>query len=184
MTIYSRLSCCPQVFALFFSNIYGLFAERDINKANILTRNYVLVIFFTGVAGGICQCISSIAFSKSGEALTMRMRTMSFAAMLRQEMGWFDREENNLGALVTQLSSDASSLKVSETRFSLKKVNVTTYLSFYPRTGFVWSSNGCYFECCRRNCMCTSDCIFSWMEIDIGDLTLRSSDDFYGNYAR
>ncbi|CAF0800398.1 unnamed protein product [Adineta ricciae] len=103
--------CLTPIFALFFSNIYGLFAERDINKANILTRNYVLVIFFTGVAGGICQCISSIAFSKSGEALTMRMRTMSFGAMLRQEMGWFDREENNLGALVTQLSSDASSLK-------------------------------------------------------------------------
>ena len=70
------------------------------------------MIFFTGVAGGICQCLSSIAFSMSGEALTMRMRSISFASMLRQEISWFDREENNLGALVTQLSSDTSSLKV------------------------------------------------------------------------
>ena len=31
--------------------------------------------------------------------------------MLRQEIGWFDLDENNLGALVTRLSSDAASLK-------------------------------------------------------------------------
>ncbi|CAF3666385.1 unnamed protein product [Adineta steineri] len=103
--------CLTPVFAFFFSNIYGLFAERDIHKANVLTRNYAIIIFFTGVLGGICQCISSIAFSKSGEALTMRMRVMSFGSMLRQEIGWFDREENDLGALVTQLSQDAASLK-------------------------------------------------------------------------
>lgn len=42
----------------------------------------------------------------------MRMRAISFASMLRQEIGWFDREENNIGALVTRLSSDTSSLKV------------------------------------------------------------------------
>ncbi len=43
----------------------------------------------------------------------MRMRVISFASMLRQEIGWFDREENKIGALVTQLSSDTSSLKVN-----------------------------------------------------------------------
>ena len=31
--------------------------------------------------------------------------------MLRQEIGWFDLDENNLGALVTRLSSDAAALK-------------------------------------------------------------------------
>jgi ATP-binding cassette subfamily B (MDR/TAP) protein 1 len=43
----------------------------------------------------------------------MRMRIISFVSMLRQEIGWFDKEENNLGALVTRLSSDTSSLKVN-----------------------------------------------------------------------
>lgn len=41
----------------------------------------------------------------------MRMRIMSFRSMLKQEIGWFDLDENNLGALVTRLSSDAASLK-------------------------------------------------------------------------
>lgn len=107
-----------QLFSLFFTTIYETFVDEDQHRANIKTRNYALIIFFTGVGGGICQCLSSIAFSMSGEALTMRMRRISFASMLRQEIGWFDREENNLGALVTQLSSDTSSLKVINERFS------------------------------------------------------------------
>ena len=97
---------------MFFSEIYGLFGERDLAAADIQTRNYAIIIFCIGIGGGLCQCLSSIAFSKSGEALTMRMRSISFASMLRQEIGWFDREENKIGALVTQLSSDTSSLKV------------------------------------------------------------------------
>ena len=75
------------------------------------------MVLCAGAVGGICQGISTIAFAKSGEALTMRMRVMSFASMLRQEIGWFDREENRVGALVTQLSSDTSSLKVNNKRF-------------------------------------------------------------------
>ncbi len=55
--------------------------------------------------------ISSVALGKAGEELTMRMRVLSFKTMLRQEIGWFDLDENNLGALVTRLSSDAAALK-------------------------------------------------------------------------
>jgi ATP-binding cassette subfamily B (MDR/TAP) protein 1 len=55
--------------------------------------------------------ISSICLTKAGEELTMRIRIISFKSILRQEIGWFDLDENNLGALVTRLSSDAASLK-------------------------------------------------------------------------
>ncbi|CAF4606246.1 unnamed protein product [Rotaria sp. Silwood2] len=99
------------LFALFISNVYELFAEQDLNKANIQTRNLALFIFCIGIVGALCQFLSSVAFAKSGEALTMRMRMMSFGSMLRQEMSWFDCEENSVGALVTQLSSDTSNFK-------------------------------------------------------------------------
>jgi ATP-binding cassette subfamily B (MDR/TAP) protein 1 len=69
------------------------------------------VIFLIGVAGAITQIISSITLAKAGEELTMRMRVIAFKSMLRQEIGWFDLDENNLGALVTRLSSDAAALK-------------------------------------------------------------------------
>ena len=46
-------------------------------------------------------------FSISGENLTNRLRKDAFGAMLRQEMGWYDKVENNTGALCARLSASA-----------------------------------------------------------------------------
>ena len=89
----------------------GAFAEPDPQKQEDKIRMYTYTIFLIGVAGAFTQFISSAALTKAGEELTMRMRALSFTSMLRQEIGWFDLDENNLGALVTRLSSDAASLK-------------------------------------------------------------------------
>nr|XP_045615136.1 ATP-dependent translocase ABCB1-like [Procambarus clarkii] len=50
-------------------------------------------------------------FSLSGEKLTSRLRKLSFAAMLKQEMAWFDEERNSVGALCSRLSADASAVQ-------------------------------------------------------------------------
>ena len=142
-----------QLFALFFSTIYGLFSERDSKKANAETIKYALIIFFTGIGGGLCQFLSSVAFSRSGEALTMRMRSISFASMLRQEVAWFDKEENNLGALVTQLSSDTSSLKVGQRSPRIRSVKRP------PNLGAIRSTHGCHFQCCRRRRVRVEHCL-------------------------
>ncbi len=89
----------------------GALAEPDPNKQEDEIRTYTYVIFLLGAAGAIFQIIASATLTKAGEELTMRMRVLSLKTMLRQEIGWFDLDENNLGALVTRLSSDASSLK-------------------------------------------------------------------------
>ena len=52
-----------------------------------------------------------MCFSVSGENLTSRLRSMTFRAMLRQEIGWFDEERNSSGALTTRLSSDAGQVQ-------------------------------------------------------------------------
>jgi ABC-type multidrug transport system fused ATPase/permease subunit len=100
------------LFALFFAQIYSLFAEPDLEKQKHLTSVYAGAIFLVGLASGVTQFLSSAGFGKSGEELTMRMRQLTFSAMLRQEIGYFDHESNSVGALVTRLSSDASALKV------------------------------------------------------------------------
>ena len=94
-----------------FSEIFGVLAERDPQKQEDKIRMYTYTTFLIGVGGAVSQFISSAALTKAGEELTMRMRGLSFKTMLRQEIGWFDLDENNLGALVTRLSSDAASLK-------------------------------------------------------------------------
>ncbi len=52
-----------------------------------------------------------MCFSVAGENLTSRLRSRSFKAMLRQDIGWFDDERNSSGALVTRLANDASQVQ-------------------------------------------------------------------------
>ena len=47
----------------------------------------------------------------AGERITKRLRYLSFRAMLRQEISWFDMKANSTGALLTRLASDASAIE-------------------------------------------------------------------------
>lgn len=47
-------------------------------------------------------------FGIAGERLTMRLRIEMFRAMLAQEMGWYDKPKNGVGALCARLSGDAA----------------------------------------------------------------------------
>lgn len=38
-------------------------------------------------------------------------RLLTFAAMMRQECGWFDKEEHSVGILSSYLSGDAASVQ-------------------------------------------------------------------------
>ncbi|CAF3842426.1 unnamed protein product, partial [Rotaria sp. Silwood1] len=99
------------IFALFFAQIYGLFGEPDLKKQEHLTSIYAGLMFLIGFVGGVAQFLSNLGFAKSGEELTLRMRKLTFSAIIRQEIGYFDYETNSVGALVTRLSSDAAALK-------------------------------------------------------------------------
>lgn len=50
-------------------------------------------------------------FAVAGERMTARIRSLMFRQMLRQEIGFFDRKDNGVGALCTRLSGDASSIQ-------------------------------------------------------------------------
>ena len=47
----------------------------------------------------------------AGERLTLRLRSETFEAILKQEIGWFDDQRNSTGALVTRLSNDAAQVE-------------------------------------------------------------------------
>ncbi|RKP14622.1 P-loop containing nucleoside triphosphate hydrolase protein [Piptocephalis cylindrospora] len=50
-------------------------------------------------------------FGVSGEKLAARMRLLTFGALLRQEMGFFDLEENGSGALGSKLATESDQVK-------------------------------------------------------------------------
>lgn len=60
---------------------------------------------------GIGTFLQIWAYGVAGELLTMRLRSMTFATMLKQEMAWFDNKSNTVGALCSRLSSDTSNVQ-------------------------------------------------------------------------
>ena len=64
-------------------------------------------------------------FAVSGEALTKRLRSKAFRAILDQEMGYFDEEGQSTGALCTRLGTEASAVQgASGVQFGLILQNI------------------------------------------------------------
>ncbi len=65
----------------------------------------------------------------SGSKLTERVRNKAFACLLRQEIAYFDRPENNSGVICARLSADALSLQdMSGTRLGLIVEMIGTFI--------------------------------------------------------
>ncbi|XP_072010362.1 ATP-dependent translocase ABCB1 isoform X10 [Engystomops pustulosus] len=97
-------------FAIIFSRIIGVFAgEAD----EIRSRSNMFSLLFLGLGGlsFFSLFLQGFAFGKAGEILTKRLRLLTFKAILRQEIGWFDDSKNSTGALTTRLASDASQVQ-------------------------------------------------------------------------
>lgn len=50
-------------------------------------------------------------FGFSGENLTKRLRSLCFKALLTQEIGYFDDQNNNVGKLCTRLAVEAAAVQ-------------------------------------------------------------------------
>uniref|UniRef100_A0A663MRA2 ABC-type xenobiotic transporter n=1 Tax=Athene cunicularia TaxID=194338 RepID=A0A663MRA2_ATHCN len=79
----------------------------------------------------LCSFINrGFMFGKSGEILTMRLRSLSFRALLQQEVGWYDDQKNAVGVLLTRLATDASQVKgATGSRLGLMTMTVFTLLT-------------------------------------------------------
>ncbi|KNE62254.1 hypothetical protein AMAG_07492 [Allomyces macrogynus ATCC 38327] len=68
---------------------------------------WFMVFLGLGLGNVVINLFQFGCFGVAGERLTRRIRETTFAAMLRQEMGWFDDEKHGTGALTVQLSEQA-----------------------------------------------------------------------------
>jgi ABC-type multidrug transport system fused ATPase/permease subunit len=100
------------LFSLVFSTLLSVFAKVD--KPHELRReaNFWAGMFLAIAAVSfIANLLQHYFFILSGEKLTKRLRTMVFTHLLKQEIGFFDQDENNTGALTSQLSTDATKVE-------------------------------------------------------------------------
>ncbi|NXD36043.1 MDR1 protein, partial [Copsychus sechellarum] len=117
-------------FAVIFGKIIGAFQERDPEKRSKNTVVLSLIFLLLGVIILAAYIIQGIMFGKSGESLTMRLRSLSFRALLQQEIGWYDDQKNAVGVLLTRLATDASQVKgATGSRLALMTMTVVTLVT-------------------------------------------------------
>ncbi|XP_075067977.1 ATP-dependent translocase ABCB1 isoform X2 [Mixophyes fleayi] len=111
-------------FAIIFSKIIGVFAGPD-EEMRSKSSMFSLLFLALGGISFVTFFLQGFTFGKAGEILTMRLRLMTFKAMLRQEISWYDDKKNSTGALTTRLATDASQVQgATGSRLALLAQNI------------------------------------------------------------
>ncbi|XP_067418187.1 ATP-dependent translocase ABCB1-like [Emydura macquarii macquarii] len=117
-------------FSVIFGKIIGAFQETDLEKRKKNTTLLSVMFLVLGVISLVTHIIQGFMFGKSGEVLTKRLRSLSFKALLQQEIGWYDDHKNAVGVLLTRLATDASQIKgATGSRIGLFTMTVCTLLT-------------------------------------------------------
>lgn len=69
-----------------------------------------LMFLIVGIAQFVDFAVQGIAFAFTSEKLLFRARSHAFRSIIRQDIAFFDREENNTGALTSFLSTETKHL--------------------------------------------------------------------------
>ncbi|XP_049336167.1 ATP-dependent translocase ABCB1 isoform X10 [Astyanax mexicanus] len=97
--------------AILFAKIIGVFSEPDPEVKRQKALMFSLLFLLVGAVAFLTFFFQGYMFGKSGEILTMRLRSQAFKAILRQDISWFDDHKNAVGVLTTKLATDASLVK-------------------------------------------------------------------------
>ncbi|KAG2199508.1 hypothetical protein INT47_009962 [Mucor saturninus] len=112
--------CIFPIYSFLFSKVITTIS--DPSSTNIApgplkgTNLYALLFFIIGVCAFIGYSAQNVSFELAGESYTKRLRYNLFAAYMRQEIGFYDMEENNTGALTTMLAVDAHNVNEMVTK--------------------------------------------------------------------
>ncbi|KAG9159775.1 hypothetical protein Leryth_007793 [Lithospermum erythrorhizon] len=119
-------------FAIVMSNMIEVFYFSNYASMERKTKEYVFIYIGTGLYAVVAYLIQHYFFSIMGENLTTRVRRMMLAAILRNEVGWFDEDEHNSSLVAARLATDAADVKsaIAE-RISVILQNMTSLLTSF-----------------------------------------------------
>ncbi|CAF0897005.1 unnamed protein product [Brachionus calyciflorus] len=98
-------------FSIIFSKVIAVFqiCDRDEQKKDVIL--YCILFISIGIITFFSNIIQYVMFGLSGENMTKRIRSQAFKAILSQEIGYFDKQENNVGTLTTRLAVEAAAVQ-------------------------------------------------------------------------
>ncbi|KAI8371097.1 putative ABC transporter protein [Blakeslea trispora] len=107
------------VYSLLFAKVITIITVPggNVNPGPMQGTNlYSFLFFILGVCAFLGFAAQLLSFEIAGELYTKRLRADIFAAYMRQEIGFFDQDENNAGALTSRLAVDARNVNEMVTK--------------------------------------------------------------------
>ncbi|KAG9099473.1 GTPase-activating protein [Ceratobasidium sp. 370] len=95
----------PVMGIVYAKAIVGFSLRDDKDKRHSGDRN-ALWFFIIAIVSALAIAIQNVLFGATAARLTSKLRTLSFRAILRQDIGWFDEDKHSTGALTSTLSDN------------------------------------------------------------------------------
>ncbi|KAG8727076.1 GTPase-activating protein, partial [Ceratobasidium sp. 428] len=95
----------PVMGIVYAKAIVGFSLTDDRDKRRSGDRN-ALWFFIIAIVSAMAIAIQNALFGLTSARLTSKLRTLSFRAILRQDIGWFDEDKHSTGALTSTLSDN------------------------------------------------------------------------------
>jgi ATP-binding cassette subfamily B (MDR/TAP) protein 1 len=95
-------------YAYVLGNTVGAYYTNDPSTMQHDVKIYSTIFMVLSVAAFAVNILQHYNFAIIGEYLTKRIRVQMLANILRNEVGWYDRDENASGAICARLASDAN----------------------------------------------------------------------------
>ncbi|XP_063394419.1 multidrug resistance protein homolog 49-like [Cydia fagiglandana] len=102
---------CFPAFAVLFGFTSAIFASADPTYMVYMADLYSGLFVVVAAVAGVTMCLQSVTFTNSGLRMTTRLRQQYFSSLLMQEVGYYDRESNTVGALCARLSGDTAEVQ-------------------------------------------------------------------------
>ncbi|KAK7469298.1 hypothetical protein VKT23_003782 [Stygiomarasmius scandens] len=95
----------PAYGIVFSKGIQG-FSDRDLRQMRHDNDRVALWFFLIAIISMFAIGLQNFHFSSAAATVTARLRRLSFKAILRQDIEFFDKDENSTGALTSELSDN------------------------------------------------------------------------------
>lgn len=127
------------VWGVLLTKVTVLFFAYSKTKHEMLTdaRYWSLGFVGLGLAFGFSIIMQHYGFAVASQKLVSRVRLATFSAMLHQEVGWFDLDENSSGALISRLATDSATLQamtsemLNQTLVNMASLGIAFGIAFF-----------------------------------------------------
>ncbi|EIE84922.1 hypothetical protein G6F46_001432 [Rhizopus delemar] len=130
-------------FALVFAKVITLLISPNVPAPGPMsgTNLYSFLFVIIGLIAFFGFSLQVISFETAGERYTKRLRGDIFRAFMRQEIGFYDQEDNSLGALTSKLATDSKNVNelVTKTWGDITQIIVTAITGLSIAFSHTWA---------------------------------------------